>query len=58
MEKPEDKPPLLGRLYEGMVARIAAGLVDDEKTFEISVNSILKKNCGSNQLAGDGKDSK
>lgn len=55
MQRPGDKPPMLAKLYDGILLRVATGLVDDDTTFGISVNSMLKKACGNSQLAGDEK---
>jgi len=51
-EKPDVEPPLQAKLYDGLLQRIAYGLVDDDTTFAISVNSMLKKACSDSQMAG------
>jgi hypothetical protein len=55
---PDENPPLLHKFNEQMFLAISAGLVDDEVTFSIAANDLLKQVCGDSQMAGGGKKSK
>jgi hypothetical protein len=52
------RPPLLDEFYQTMFQASAAGLVNDDVTFKIAADDILKQACGDNQMAGGGKKSK